>query len=83
MPNERPPTKREMDRKFGFDTDAPTQQQMAKVLGCSARHIGSLIAGGHLTKGGDIRRIVSEWVEYQIMIRREGRGGRKPGGVNE
>lgn len=73
MPNERPPTKKEMDAKLGMDTDAPTQQQIAKLLGCSARHIGSLIAAGHLTKGGDMRRLIIEWVEYQVGLRREGK----------
>ncbi len=76
MPNENVPSKKEMDRALGMNTDAPTQQQIGKVLGCSARHVGALVAGGHLTKGADIRRIVSEWVDYQVEMRRAGRASR-------
>ena len=72
MPNENVPTKKEMDRKLEMNTDAPTQQQIAKLLGCSARHVGALTAAGHLTKGADIRRIISEWTEYKIGLRTAG-----------
>ena len=70
MPNERVPAKTEMDAKLDMDTDRPTLAQTARVLGCSGRHVGALMAAGHLTKGADIRRHVAEWVEYQVSLRR-------------
>lgn len=73
MTEERPPTKEEMDAKLGMDTDRPTLAQAAGVLGCSPRHVGALMASGHLTKGADIRRLVSEWAEYQRGLNEQGR----------
>lgn len=73
VPNERIPTKREMDKKLAMDTARPTLGQVGRVLGCSARHVGALMAAGHLTKGADICRLVKEWVEYQMGLAAAGR----------
>lgn len=72
MTTDLPPAKAEMDAKLGMDTDRPTLAQIGQVLGCSARHVGALMAAGHLTKGGDIRRLVSEWTAYQEGLAMQG-----------
>ena len=72
MPDENLPTKRRMDRVLQMNTDKPSYAQIGRVLGCSARHITSLVAAGHLTKGAGIQRIVSEWVEYQMGLAERG-----------
>lgn len=72
MPGERTPTKAELDIKLGMNTDKPTYAQIGALLRCSSRRVGALTAAGHLTKGADIRRIVGEWVEYQVGLARAG-----------